>query len=385
VWSGADLPMQVRRIAGFDAPELGCEAWNTLARGVPFRRWEWLRAWWDVYGLAPTTVVPACPRALFLLGAFDTTGRLRGLAPLLAETSVWSGRTLMLLGSGDVCSDYLTLLTARGDEDEVARAMADWLASAHDEPEQRWDQLLWSGVAVSDRVIPGLSNQLAELGHRVWRRPSPSCWRIVLPDTWSDYLARLSRSHASQIRRLERRWFETGRAVLRTAETTEQRDEFFATLVDLHQRRRLQLGQPGCFADSRFDAFVRRAIEALWPSRAVRLCQLDVDGEPVAAELLLVGHDVLYAYQSGIAPERLESQPGRLLHVALLRQAIAERRRAFDFLRGDEPYKAHWRAEPLTQLELRVASRRGAAPLRQDLLRAATNVKAAMKGILPRS
>ena len=36
-------------------------------------------------------------------------------------------------------------------------------------------------------------------------------------------------------------------------------------------------------------------------------------------------------------------EPGRLITLASLQLAIAEHRRAFDFLRGDEAYKAHWR------------------------------------------
>ena len=56
--------------------------------------------------------------------------------------------------------------------------------------------------------------------------------------------------------------------------------------------------------------------------------------------------DALYAYQAGIDPECLDEEPGRMMAAAMIQRAIADGQQAFDFLRGDEPYKRQWRAEP---------------------------------------
>ncbi|MCE9548592.1 MAG: GNAT family N-acetyltransferase, partial [Planctomycetia bacterium] len=78
-------------------------------------------------------------------------------------------------------------------------------------------------------------------------------------------------------------------------------------------------------------------------------------GQLVATDYLLSGQGVVYAYQGGIDPRRLALGPGRLLAVAEIRQAIAEGREAFDLLRGNEPFKAHLRAQPRATIDYRVA------------------------------
>ena len=94
---------------------------------------------------------------------------------------------------------------------------------------------------------------------------------------------------------------------------------------------------------------------------------LELDGQPVAAEYQLVGNGVLYAYQAGVDPAAMEHQPGNLINLAILRQAIDGGYRAFDFLRGDEPYKARFGAQPRPSVEFRVAPHRPVAQLRHNL------------------
>jgi CelD/BcsL family acetyltransferase involved in cellulose biosynthesis len=99
-------------------------------------------------------------------------------------------------------------------------------------------------------------------------------------------------------------------------------------------------------ASPRFAAFLYEVSERLFDQGLLHLYLLDLDGRPVAAEFQVCCGQGIYAYQSGIEPDALPHQPGRLITLATLQAAIADGRRTFDFLRGDEPYKAHWRARP---------------------------------------
>ena len=146
-------------------------------------------------------------------------------------------------------------------------------------------------------------------------------------------------------------------------------------LIDLHQRRRRSLGQRGCFASPRFAAFHREVMPAMLAQGQLQLHWLELDGRPVAAEYHLAGGGVIYAYQSGIDPARLDAEPGRLITAALLRRAIRQGFSAYDFLRGDEPYKAHFCAAPRPMLALRAVAGRPLARLRHTLWLAAANVK----------
>jgi CelD/BcsL family acetyltransferase involved in cellulose biosynthesis len=143
----------------------------------------------------------------------------------------------------------------------------------------------------------------------------------------------------------------------------------------LHQRRRIALGQPGCFASDRFGEFHREVASELLAAGQLRLFWLELDGSPVAAEYQLAGGGVTYAYQAGVDPLRIDEEPGRLITIATLQHAIAEGQQAFDFLRGDEPYKAHWRAEPRQTHSYRVAAGSRAARIRHHAWTAADGMR----------
>ena len=94
--------------------------WNRMAGGVPFRRFDWLEPWWRHYRLADWR--------LFTLVVEDAANHPVAIAPWYMARSASDGRVVRLLGSGEVCSEYLTVLTENGCEAAAATALADWLS-----------------------------------------------------------------------------------------------------------------------------------------------------------------------------------------------------------------------------------------------------------------
>jgi CelD/BcsL family acetyltransferase involved in cellulose biosynthesis len=374
--------MRVTRLTTGDELAAIGPAGDALARGVPFLTNDWLAAWWGNYGRGGT---------LYVLAVHDVDGRLVALAPWHLVRSSWQGRMLRFLGSGEVCSDYQTVMCRPGCESEVAAALAEALCRrpSLDGSGSRWDLIDLMAVPGDDPLLPNLAEELSARGCAVHRQPGPNCWRLDLPATWDAYLTTLSKSHRKQVRRVETRLLDTGRAVLHTVSDERQLQQGFDILVDLHQRRRQSLGDPGCFASPRFTAFHGEVMHGLLRSGRLRLHWLELDGRPVAAEYHLAGDGIVYAYQSGVDPDLLDEEPGRIAAVATLRQAIGDGCRAIDFLRGDEPYKAHWRAQPRPTIDYRIAAPRPIARLRNEWWLAARAVKrriAAIKragGVIP--
>lgn len=357
--------------------------WDRLSGGVPFRSWAWLSTWWRHYG--PTHRGEPPRRRLFVACVFDLDDRLVGLAPWYLEDGGPSGRALRMLGCGEAASDYLSLLCQAGMEDRVARAVADYLTglgvAKRDDP-PRWDLLEIEGVDARDRAVNRLIEHLGEGGNTVHRRAGLNCWRIELPHTWDEYLAVLSKHHRKQLRRLQRNVLDGGRAVLRRVGQIDELPPATSLLIELHQRRRRALGEPGCFASTRFTAFHREVMPQLLRAGQLQLHWLELDGKPAAVEYQMAAGGVIYAYQAGLDPDCLDRQPGRLITLATLRRSIEQGYRAFDFLRGDEPYKAHWRARPRPSLAVRVVPHRTAARLRHGVWLAGRNVKRLVKSSL---
>ena len=296
---------------------------------------------------------------------------------------LWSdGRCLRALGAGDACSEYTTILCEAGYEDHVGAALAKWLtheAIGGGDRLLEWDLLELSGVVAGDRTIGPLLDHLANLGNGIYRRSGLGCWRIELPTQWEDFVARLSKSHRKQVRRAARS-LQSDKIVLRRATTLEELRHGFELLVDLHQKRWESLDNRGCFANPEFASFHRESSGRLFRDGCVDLVWLELDGRPLAAEYQLLGTDVVYASQSGIDPDRLDLEPGRLAIAATLQSSIDRGYRSYDFLRGDEPYKAHWRAQPRPMWEIRVVPDRPGARFRHGVSSATNSVKGWIRG-----
>jgi hypothetical protein len=264
--------------------------------------------------------------------------------------------------------------------------LADYLAGGTDargETGPRWDLLEINGVDAQDGPVSRLVGHLVDRGCTVDSRGGMNCWRIELPPTWDEYLGMLSKSHRKQIRCLERQMFQSGRAALRTVRCQNELSHSVDILAYLHQRRRQSLGEPGRFASDRFAAFHRDVMPMMLAAGRLQLHWLEIDGRPVAAEYHLTGEGITYAYQSGIDPEFIECEPGRLITMATLKQAIEQGGRAMDFLRGDEPYKAHFRASPRPGLATRIVPPRAAARWRNGLWLAGRRVKHWIESVSP--
>ncbi|MEX0818021.1 MAG: GNAT family N-acetyltransferase, partial [Pirellulaceae bacterium] len=201
-----------------------------------------------------------------------------------------------------------------------------------------------------------------------------------LPSSWDEFHARLSKNRRRAFRRLQRETVDRGRVAFNTATTAGEFHSAMKLFVDLHQKRRRSLGEPGCFASQRFASFIDGVSGPLWDAGLLELAWIELDGHPVGIEYCLLDANTTYVYQGGIDPDFQHESPGHLLTASLLQRAISCSRTGFDFLRGDEPYKASWNARPHATIKLRIAANRTAAHLRQGIWLAGATMKNWVKG-----
>jgi CelD/BcsL family acetyltransferase involved in cellulose biosynthesis len=351
--------------------------WNRLSNDVPFRCWEWNNAWWQHYGQ---------PHELFVLAVYDDARLLVGVAPWYCEQTSGAGRVLRFLGSGEVCSDYTTVLAAPGSEPAVCAALVDWLTATSGDvrnanEDHRWDLLELTGVDAADDVITGLGLVLTAGEFTVHERGGENCWRIPLPASWEDYLAMLSKPNRRRVRWAEKQLRENNDLKTTLVTNPSEFDFAWQALVELHQRRRRSLGQPGCFASEPFGLFLQDISRQFLNSGRLHMVCVEHSGRPIAAGLNFCGGSVTYAYQVGIDPDSLHENPGWLVNTACIRHAIANGQRGFDFLRGDEPYKGHLRALARPSKEIRFVPNR----LRSQLWHTAWLTGSTMKDWLKNS
>jgi len=362
--------LSVRRLSTLDEFEALQSDWAAIDAGIPLRSHAWLESWWKHYQSQFETNGELC-----VLVVENEQGELQGAAPLFLERSATQGGVLKLLGSGEVCTDFLSLLSREGLEAAVAVAVTTWLT----ENVEEWDLLELEAIPTEDIGVRCLTEALQVAGHSAQPRKGDNCWRIEMPPTWDDYLASLSKSHRKQLRRADKRMLQTERVTFHTVSEPNELERAFDILVELHQLRRNSIGEPGCFASERFEAFLREAASRLLSTGQLDLHYLEIDGVPVTAEIHFTSDDVIYCYQSGVHPDYLDDEPGRLLTIAVMQRACEQGKFGIDLMRGDEPYKAHWRAEPSPLQNWRITPNKTSAQLRQSVWAAGDTMKSWVK------
>lgn len=300
----------------------------------------WLLPWWKIYG-------PHEGRSLRVV-VFRHDTRLVGLAPLLLRVHRYrSGlrfRRLEWLASGEadgeeIGSDYLGAIVERGEEERVARTLADALVNASLGP---WDELVLTAMR-GDGVFPYyLTEALRGHGIHACLEVIGMCPYIPLPRCWEDYLASLSSSRRYLVRKSLRDFEAWAGDGVRFERAAAREDLYRAKriLTTLHRERWSGTGKSGVFVHPRYCAFHDTAMEQLLDSGRLELLWVAVGGEPVAALYNLVGRDGIRFYQSGRRPGLpREIRVGIVMHAYAIRAAIEAGRKEYDFLAGLSRYK----------------------------------------------
>lgn len=355
--------------ADFAALEI---AWNILAVGEPMCSWDWHATWWKHYGNSDDF-------ELHVLALYEESeegrGPLVGIAPWYMERTGLHGNVLRPLGSGHVCTDHQSLIARPDYLATVAASVADYLT----ENDDTWDQLELPSVDDGDEGIGMLVAELEARDALVSCQKAGNCWVIDLPESWEEYLDSLSHSHRRHLRDCYKKKIDTGRCAWHRVQSVSELDVAWPILVDLHQRRRAQLGDAGCFASREFGEFHRDIAQRLLDKGQLRLSWTELDGTPFTAEYHFSSPETVYTYQSGMDTDRLKEAPGRATYALTIRAAIEEGFTKFDFMRGDESYKAHFRGIAVPNFDYHVYPNRRLARLRGHVALAAGTLKGWVK------
>jgi len=329
-WTGTEQVQvaDVRRAAGLAALE---PEWQRLASvcrtATVFQTWEWNAAWWRHFGRTPG-------RRLRLVTFRDHDGTLVGLAPLM--TSFWYGtalRRLSFLGTGT--SDYLDVVAAPGREEAVSDGLYAYLEHVGGWQIADFQQLREGGCFRARRPPEGVALASFDV-------PGEACPYLALPFAWDMLLQGLGKKTRTNIGYYDRALHKVYAVEVAPVTDEAELDDELTRLFELHQRRWNQRWLPGVFGGGRVQAFHRDVARRLLGQGWLRLFSLRLDGLTQASLYCFAYGDRLCYYQGGFEPTLARLSLGTVLTARAIQSAIGEGRQVFDFLRGDEPYKAKW-------------------------------------------
>ncbi len=310
--------------------------WNALlkssASDTIFLTWEWQATWWEHLGEGELRVA-----------AFrDDAGALAGIAPLFRRAD-----QLALVGGVEV-SDYLDLIAARGREPEVYAACADLLASADF---AGWTRVQLSNIPAESPIHAHFESIARARGWRVESRQEEVAPFIELPATWDAYLETLDKKQRHELRRKMRRIAEVPHRWL-TLDRTEDIAAGVRDFIELHKKSR---PDKNVFMDARMQDFFAAMARVLHARGWLELAFLEIEDARAASIFNFVYNNDVLVYNSGYDPENFRAHsPGVVLFAFSLQDAIAARRRRYDFLQGNEEYKYRFGARDRQILELTI-------------------------------
>ncbi|MFH9069304.1 GNAT family N-acetyltransferase [Streptomyces alboflavus] len=305
---------------------------------TPFQSHAWLTSWWRSYGR------PGRLRVLLVRDGGD----LVAAAPLMRTYRPVPA----LRPIGGAISDFADVLLAADGRERAADALTEGLRG------------LARGTLIDFREArPGAC---VESVYERWRGPrreltdSPC---LELPPLPVDaLLKRLPTATAQRARAKLRKLTAVGvRARVVPADEVETS---VATLLRLHQLQWQGRRVTTEHLRPRFREHLLRSVRPMVAAGDAVVTEFSVDGEVLAADVTLLSARVAGGYLYGAHPRLRERKVdvATMLLDASTRHTAGDRPRTLSLLRGDEPYKHHWRPDPAPNRRFLLAHAR-TAPL----------------------
>jgi CelD/BcsL family acetyltransferase involved in cellulose biosynthesis len=330
--------LSVTRLATFTEAEKLLLDWRELYSSSssrnPFASPDWLLPWARHF---------VDERDLAIL-AVRRDDELVGVAPWYFKRSRALPRRLQLLGSGrhDALTELPQVLTAPGEARPVLRAvMTEWARDALEWDwlelpileEQGWFEPDWVGGPVLERGV---------IQHKI-TRPAVV---LELPADVAGLQHGLKRNLTESLRRARNRLGRSGLEWTVTVHAGE--DDIRRALPDLfrlHAARSDLAGRrhhPDVLADQARRAFLADALGGMAHLGQARILTLDVAGDPVAAQLVLLAPNATFIGMSGVSPDWWHASPVTLLQWHAAQAAVETGHAEFNLSVGPSVAKLRW-------------------------------------------
>jgi CelD/BcsL family acetyltransferase involved in cellulose biosynthesis len=267
-----------------------------------------------------------CPGSeLYLLAARDQ-GRLVGLAPLRRDRSL-SFRVLRFIGDGR--SDYLGFLHDPG-HPGVPEALL------HHLEERRGE---WNLAVLRQLAEPysSLAETLAPKHLRSQEVEGTVAPHLAFSGDWDALLAS-GPGWLKRMAKASRKWVKDGGSVVRVPGPEAARYVDQIAEIEAHSWK----GEEGVarFQPGPGQELLRQALSTLAPRGELELWLAWKEGQPVAFELNFLAPGRIWLYQGAYRTEFRKYSPGGVLDFLSIERAWKDGAREYDFMSGDEPYKA---------------------------------------------
>jgi CelD/BcsL family acetyltransferase involved in cellulose biosynthesis len=312
--------------------------WSCFTRSIPgitpFQLPEWLLTWWAHFGSGQLYVL-----------VFRESNAMVGIVPAFRHQ--WNGsRQITLIGSG--ISDYLEPAI----HPHYCDAILDRLRT-HLEAEMDWDLCDWQDLSANTPLSGLKSDGRFEL----LVSADTACSEIPLSGTFDEF----RNARPKDLKRNLRRYRNKAEALgaLKFEVVNEAQPEPMHALLELHSAKWRRRGEPGMIQANGSAEFLCEVARKFAPRDMLRFFTLRFQDRVVALIFAFPYKNTMFGYLSAFDPEHEELGFGRTLLFEALQYCYENGYEAWNFLRGDEPYKFWWGAQMIPKCRVKLIRTKG--------------------------
>lgn len=331
--------LEVVAAPSIDAPEVGEEQWNGLAKisetNTVFQTHEWARSWIKVFG------AQCEPLLLSVLHK----GQPVGIAPFVIQRGRFGRRVVRFVGDGR--ADYCDVL-ADGSKPEVLKVVFDALVGMQD----RWDVIELRNIPSESSTVDLLRNIALKSGYANIVADQFICHSLVIRGHEAQARAIY---HKGSLRRRENYFARQGRLDFIRL-TGGEVLPYLERLFSQHVKRWSNGGSPSLFNDELNRMFYRELAFGMEGKPWLVLSAVELDGHPIAIHYGFDYNDAIIWYKPCFDVRHAKHSPGLVLLRYLIGHAIEQHRRELDFTIGDEPFKRRFTNETRKTVSISIYS-----------------------------
>ncbi|MDZ4683675.1 MAG: GNAT family N-acetyltransferase [Planctomycetaceae bacterium] len=215
--------------------------------------------------------------------------------------------------------------------------------------EPDWDELCCDGFAVHD--LPEVSD--ASTG---WMQDRRMAWWTNLERVRESGRELVQFFGISTRRHIRQNLRDYGTVTVEQPQSFADAHAFFDEMVDLHQARWTQDGQPGCYASRAFTALHRELIDRMVGDGRTLLLRVRANNVTLGCTQFFIDRGRALNYQGGRLTNSGRLSPGLITDYCCMQFCLERGYSAYDFMAGDSQHKQRLSTDT-TPLSWRVCRR----------------------------
>ncbi len=281
--------------------------WDDLVRQSPtatfFQTREWLKIWLKHF-----------PVEHKIIGIYEGE-ELIGIAPLNLVNDKVNLLGITPVLHGELVSDYGDIIAKTSYEKIIWREIL-----------TKFKSIVLDFVredSPSLKILQELGGETEEVDEAPY---------LDLPKTWEEYLLSLDRHNRHELKRKMRKIENEDVTIVSSSGSLEDITELFRLMeISIEEKKR--------FLSPEMKAYFQDIVASGLKNKTAELMFMQKDHRNIAVTLSFIYQNDVLLYNSGFDPEYGYLSAGLILKAHLIKRAIEQNMKRFDFLRGNERYK----------------------------------------------